>query len=187
MRHTHSLMLVFALGLMACGPDEQPVDDGAVTPPERPERPTQAIDELEERENNPIIADVESDIPDATFEAEEPLECCELEFALPDSERDPDEVSAFLFGTASPLDVEGGLEMTYSEGAWRVTACVPPNYDGFYHYVVNIADENGDVVFESHRVNPFVDTGLSDIGEINLWNAGQTCDEAEVERHSALR
>lgn len=170
---------------VGCGPaNEPPVEDELITPPERVERPTPGIDEEPEVGDAPEIeTPVIDPLPEEPAEAEE-VACCETTFVLPDGVREEDEVSAILVGGAAPLNVEGGIPLTYADGAWSATACIPPEYNAGYHYVVSIADENGDVVYESVRTNPNVATGFSEAGEINLWDAAETCDGIDIGVHA---
>ncbi len=180
----HLLISSLAFAILGCGPGDAPPAETLPTPPERLERSTPGIDE------EPTVGEApELESPVIETFPEEPVEegevvCCETAFVLPDGVREDDEVSAVLVGGEAPLDVEGGLTLTYSDGGWRVTACIPPDYNSGYHYVVSIADENGDVAYESVRTNPNVPSGYSDTGEINLWESATTCDEIDVAVHA---
>lgn len=183
---THNfLWILAAITLSACGGrDDDPIDDGPVAPPERPTRALPGIEEAPESVEAPDLPEPETnDYPAVDSDEEET--CCELMFALPDAGRSADEVSAVLVGSAAPLDVDGGIELEYTDGAWRGSACLPPDYEGEYNYIVSVANEDGEVVFESVRVNPNVDTGYSDLGEVNLWQAAATCEEIDLGIHSA--
>ena len=172
MNRQYVMGALLVLGSFACGPEDQPVDDDAFTPPERPERALPAIDLPPESSDGPDFQDPDYEEFGDPAPGEETA-CCETEFALPDEEQTDDEVSAVLIGNAAPLDVEGGLPLTYSNGAWRATACVPPTFKGEYQYVVSIADDEGDVVYQEVRVSPNVPSGYSDIGEVNLWEPAE--------------
>jgi hypothetical protein len=176
-----TLTTLAALALSACGPEEPPeVEPGPA--PDPLSRPVGGVEEEPEKTEFPDLPGPDAGL-DAEAAGDDEVACCPTDFALPDALQDPDEVSAVLVGSAAPLDVEGGITLTYSDGAWRASACVPPDYQGDYHYVVSIADADGDVVFEDTRTNPNVASGFSERGEVNLWTAGAACDEIDVGVH----
>jgi hypothetical protein len=65
--------------------------------------------------------------PDAydDVSAEVDTRCCNVTLTLPDPSGD--EMSPAVFGDVAPLNAPGGLPLTYVNGAWQASACLPVN------------------------------------------------------------
>jgi hypothetical protein len=114
------MAVALALSSIACG-DDKPA---ASTP-----KPDAAVDPdvaLPFPPGGEIPAPPDGAIPppitiDANYVPES--ECCSVELSIADP--DGNEMTARLVGDQAPLDVTGGMPLTYSDGRWRATVCLP--------------------------------------------------------------
>jgi hypothetical protein len=58
---------------------------------------------------------------DANYTPE--MECCTVELSIADT--DGNETTARLVGDQAPLNAEGGVALTHSDGRWRASVCLP--------------------------------------------------------------
>ena len=119
--------------------------------------------------------------PDMDFGLPPEPECCMVQFAIKDEDGQQDEVRVVLRGSIEPL--AAGEPASWSNGVWSAMACVPPNYNGTYHYdfVYEAAGEE----YTFRQINPHAPRDESFGTEFNIWVGGQSCAELDTSLYSA--
>lgn len=191
------VMVFVSMGLAACGggDGDDPDNKGTTGDPNQPvepppiaERPLQpqggpGDDEtFEEPDYSKVMTEEEKPNPGAVSDGEE-LACCELTFAVADQDGEDNESYAMIVGDSEPLS-QDGVALTYNDGVWSVSLCVPSNYGGTYHYAFGtMTGEDGDV-FEYTTINPLAPNSTEAGEPVNTWPAADSCDAIDLAAHS---
>ncbi len=123
----------------------------------------------------------EHDVRDPNLQPEDPG-CCPVDFAL--APRHPDQVQkVVLRGSAAPLIRVDGYELDEDNGVWSTQVCMPPDYQGTYHYEVSLPS-TGDEPFVAIMYNPYVTTTERDGDVVNEWTPAADCDSLDAAVHS---
>ncbi|MCA9577149.1 MAG: hypothetical protein R3B40_25385 [Polyangiales bacterium] len=143
---------------------------------------TVALDDDDERElpagSDPGLPGPAPDLgpPPDVIDLGAPPACCPVSFALRDPDGFEDEVSVTLRGSAPPLDEEG-VALTFADGAWHGSACIPLDYVGYYYYELGFAgDLDPESTFYVTAVNEHVPLTTSAlIDPVNAWIPLSSC------------
>lgn len=173
----------FVLASVACGDDEPSHTEGAVEPPSNPERALIERSGPQGDIEQPEFA--EEEVPQEPVLAPGAPACCDVEFAFGDTQPE-EKVFGFLRGTESPLNSEEGVELEFSDGAWRATVCMPPDYAGTYHYEFALQTSDPDTHFMVVLANPFVRSEDDGLNNVNVWESAASCDELDASQHSKI-
>ena len=105
--------------------------------------------------------------------------CCEIALALRDQNGMQDEATAYLRGPDSPLNSDEPIELTFVEGSWTASVCLPIGFEHQYFYEFGLTPDSGDEeLFIETRVNanaPQFESGLH--GTVNIVLPFEDCDE----------
>lgn len=181
------LLLVAALLASACGGDEGESKAEAVTPPDNPKRALPAYGPPEGEHQAPDVGFAEGDaeVPEGTAGGDAAAaECCPVRFALADPYDGADEIYVRLHGTFAPILDESGIDLSFADGEWSTTACVPVQTAGNYHYEVALpTDTDGEYFVDTH-VNEYVNTTSGPEGLANRFVSANSCEELDAAVHS---
>jgi hypothetical protein len=187
-RFTMMTLLGAAMLVSACGDDgqEDNTDVEAVTPPDNPKRALPALGPPEGEHQRPDVGFDAGDVEEAVGMAGSDAggECCPVRFAIADPYESADEVYVRLHGTFAPLVGDDGVELTFADGEWSATACVPPQSGGYYHYEVALPSDTSNEDFVDTHVNSFVQSTSGPDGPANLFVSADSCDELDAAVHA---
>jgi len=180
-----TLLLIAAFAAPACGDDDPDYKVEAVSPPDNPDRELPALGPPQGDHQVPDIGVEEGDAEQVSASGDSDAgECCPVRFAVADPYEGEDEAYALLRGTIAPLHTEEGVELTFADGEWSATACVPAASVGVYYYEFGLSTDTDGEYFVETRVNPYVETTEGPEGLANLWTSAADCASLDAQVHA---